>query len=81
VNAIKAMGMLPGGTIASAYLTDPDAWFIKTDVSNGMKYFERVADSFSMDDDFETDNAKFKARGRYSFSVSDKRSIFGTGGA
>jgi hypothetical protein len=46
-----------------------------------MKYFERVADSFSMDDDFETDNAKFKARGRYSFGCSDKRAIFGTQGA
>lgn len=71
----------PGGVVTNHYLTDADAWFILTDVPNGMKHFERVADSFSMDDDFETDNAKFKARARYSFGCSDKRAIFGTPGA
>jgi hypothetical protein len=71
----------PGGLVVNHYLTDTNAWFVKTDVTNGMKYFERIADTFSMDDDFDTDNAKFKARARYSFSVSDKRSIYGTPGA
>lgn len=79
INVVKAK--YPGGVIVNHYLTDTDAWFIKTDVNNGPKYYERVADSFSMDDDFETDNAKFKARARYSFTVSDKRSVFGTPGA
>jgi phage major head subunit gpT-like protein len=79
INVAKAK--YPGGVVVNHYLTDTDAWFIQTDVSNGMKHFERVADSFSMDDDFETDNAKFKARARYSFGCSDKRAIFGTPGA
>lgn len=79
INVVKAK--YPGGVVVNHYLTDTDAWFIMTDVTNGMKYFERVADSFSMDDDFETDNAKFKARARYSFGVSDKKAIFGTPGA
>lgn len=76
-----ARAKYPGGVAVNHYLTDGDAWFILTDVPNGMKYYERVADSFSMDDDFETDNAKFKARARYSFTCSDKRAIFGTAGA
>lgn len=71
----------PGGVVVNHYLTDTDAWFISTDVTNGLKHYERVADSFSMDDDFETDNAKFKARARYSFTCSDKKAIFGTPGA
>lgn len=71
----------PGGVVVNHYLTDADAWFIKTDVENGLKYFERVADSFGMDDDFETDNARFKARGRWSFGASDKKQIFGSQGA
>lgn len=79
INVVKAK--YPGGVVVNHYLTNADDWFILTDVPNGMKYFERVADSFSMDDDFETDNAKFKARARYSFGCSDKRAIFGTPGA
>jgi hypothetical protein len=79
INVVKSK--YPGGVVVNHYLTDTDAWFIMTDVPNGLKHFERVADSFSMDDDFETDNAKFKARARYSFGCSDKRAIFGTPGA
>ena len=71
----------PGGLVVNHYLTDTDAWFVKTDVPNSLKLMERVADSFSMDDDFDTDNAKFKARARYSVGVSDKRGIYGTPGA
>jgi hypothetical protein len=71
----------PGGVVVNHFLTDTDAWFVKTDVPDGLKLFERVADSFSMDDDFDTDNAKFKARARYSVGCSDKRSIYGTPGA
>ncbi len=71
----------PGGLVVNHFLTDTDAWFVKTDVPNGLKLIERVADSFSMDDDFETDNAKFKARARYSVGVSDKKSIYGSAGA
>lgn len=79
VNVVKAK--FPGGVVVNHYLTDTDAWFIKTDVPNGMKLFERVKDTFSMDDDFDTDNAKFKARMRFSVGCSDKRGIFGTPGA
>lgn len=71
----------PGGVVVNHYLTDADNWFILTDVTNGLKYFERVGDSFSMDDDFDTDNAKFKARARYSFGCSDKKAIYGVQGA
>jgi len=66
--------------VVNHYLTDVDAWFILTDVKDGMKYFERRGDSFTQDDDFDTDNAKFKATARYSFGCTDKRSIFGSPG-
>lgn len=79
VNVVR--GRFPGGVIVNHYLTDADAWFILTNVPNGMKYFSRVEDSFEMDDDFDTDNAKYKARARYSFGCSDKKSIYGTPGA
>jgi hypothetical protein len=71
----------PGGLVVNHFLTDADAWFVKTDVKNGLKLIERVADQFTMDDDFDTDNAKFKARARYSVGASDKRGIYGTPGA
>lgn len=80
VNALKTMGMIPK-IVTSHFLTDTDAWFIKTDVKNGMKYFERNADSFDMDNDFDTENAKFKVRGRYSFGNTDPRAIYGSPGA
>jgi hypothetical protein len=81
INAIKSMGKLPGGVTASPYLTDPDAWFIRTNAPEGLKYFERVSDSFDMDNDFDTDNAKFKFRARYSFGATDPRAIYGSPGA
>lgn len=80
VNAIKTMGMIPE-IIVNHYLTDIDAWFIRTDVKDGMKYFERRADSFEMDNDFDTENAKFKATSRYSFGWTDPRGLYGSAGA
>lgn len=68
------------GLVMNHYLTDTDAWFIITNVPNGMTYFERRSDSFSNDSDFDTDNAKFKATARYSFGCSDKRAIYGSAG-
>jgi hypothetical protein len=78
VNVVRSK--FPGGVVVNHYLTDTDAWFILTDIKDGMKYFERRADSFTQDDDFDTDNAKFKATARYSFGCTDKRSIFGSPG-
>lgn len=80
LNALKDMALIPK-VFTSHYLTDTDAWFIRTDVPNGLKYFERRADQFAMDNDFDTENAKFKATGRYSFGVTDPRSIYGSPGA
>lgn len=80
LNAIKNMGLIPE-TIVNHYLTDTDAWFIRTDVPHGMKYFERRGDSFDMDNDFDTENAKYKATARYSFGWTDPRGIFGSAGA
>lgn len=80
VNAMKAMGLVPE-VVVNHYLTDPDVWFLRTDVPHGMKYWERNADSFDMDNDFDTENAKFKARARYSFGWTDPRGIFGSPGA
>lgn len=79
VNVIRSR--FPGGAVVNHYLTDTDAWFIITDIPDGLKYFERRGDSFAQDDDFDTDNAKFKATARYSFGCTDKRSIYGTPGA
>jgi len=79
INAVRSR--FPGGYKLNHYLTDTDAWFIITNVPNGMTYFERRADTFSQDDDFGTDNALFKATSRYSFGCSDKRSIYGSPGA
>ena len=79
-NAIKDMSIFKDVTV-NHYLTDADAWFIRTDVKDGMKYFERRADQFEMDNDFDTENAKFKATARYSFGWSDPRCIYGSPGA
>lgn len=79
VNVVR--GRFPGGIVKNHYLTDADAWFILTNVPNGMTYFERRADEFGQDDDFDTDNAKYKAQARYSFGCSDKKQIYGTPGA
>lgn len=80
LNAIKSMGMIPE-VVVNHYLTDTDAWFIRTDVPHGMKHFERRADAFEMENDFDTENAKFKATARYSFGWTDPRGLFGSPGA
>jgi hypothetical protein len=80
INAIKNMGMVPQGYTVNHYLTDPDAWFIKTDAPNGMKMFERVAFKTGFEGDFDTGNVRYKARERYSFGYSDPRGIFGCPG-
>ena len=79
-NVLKDMGLF-GEVAINHYLTDPDAWFIITNVKDGVKYFERRADQFEMDNDFDTENAKFKATARYSFGWSDWRGVYGSAGA
>ena len=74
-------GKFPEGIIMNNYLTDSDAWFIRTNCPDGLKHFERRPDDFDMDNDFDTDNAKYKATGRYSFGITDPRSAFGSPGA
>ena len=81
INALKNMGMIPQGYTVNHYLTDPDAWFVKTDAPNGMKMFERVSMKTAFEGDFETGNVRYKARERYSFGFSDWRGIFGSPGA
>jgi hypothetical protein len=81
INAIKQMGAIPGGYTVNHFLTDSNAWFLTTDVPNGLKHFERVAMSTSMDGDFDTGNVRYKARERYSFGWSDPLGIFGSPGA
>jgi hypothetical protein len=78
-NVIKLMGVVPE-VVVNQYLTDSDAWFIRTS-EEGLHYFERKADTFAQDNDFDTENAKFKASGRYSFGWSDPRAIYGSPGA
>ena len=80
-NALRASGKFPQGILVNHYLTDTDAWFIKTDCPDGLKYMERRADSFGTENDFDTENAKFKATFRGSFGWSDPRGIFGSPGA
>jgi hypothetical protein len=80
LNALKDMGIV-GSTVVNHYLTDADAWFLLTDVPNGPAYFERRADEFAMDNDFDTENAKYKATSRYSFGWSDPRGVYGSPGA
>ncbi len=79
-NVLKDMGIF-SNVVVNHYLTDPDAWFILTNVKDGLKYFERRGDAFEMDNDFDTENAKFKATARYSFGWSDPRAIYGSSGA
>jgi hypothetical protein len=81
INAIKNMGMVPQGYTVNHFLTDVDAWFLKTDAPNGMKMFERVAIRTGFEGDFDTGNVRYKARERYSFGFSDWRGIFGSPGA
>jgi len=81
INALKNMGKFPDGVKVNHYLTDADAWFIRTNCPDGMKYFSRKEDSFSMDNDFDTSNAKFKGQFRCSFGWTDPRGIYGSMGA
>lgn len=80
INVLKKMGKLPGGVVVNHYLTDTDAWFIMTNCPDGMKYFERKADSFGEDNDFDSDNLKYKATARYSFGWTDPKGIWGSPG-
>ena len=81
LNAIKAMGAIPEGYNVNHFLTDTNAWFIKTDVPNGMKHFIRAAMTTGMDGDFDTGNVRYKARERYSFGWSDPLGVWGTSGS
>jgi hypothetical protein len=81
LNALKNMGKFPGGVKVNHYLTSSTAYFIRTNCPEGMKHFERRADDFSMDNDFDTDNAKYKCTGRYSFGWTDPRGLFANAGA
>jgi hypothetical protein len=81
INAIRTNGSIPGGYTVNHYLTDTNAWFLMTDVPNGLKHFVRAPMQTSMDADFDTGNSRYKARERYSFGVSDPLGIFGSPGA
>jgi hypothetical protein len=81
INALKSNGSIPEGYTVNHFLTDTNAWFLKTDVPNGLKHFVRVAMSTSMDADFDTGNSRYKARERYSFGVSDALGAYGSPGA
>jgi hypothetical protein len=81
VNVLKATGAIPDGVKVNHFLTDSDAWFVRTNAPEGLKCFERVAIEFTKDNDFDTENAKAKSYERYSFSVGDWRSLYGSPGA
>jgi hypothetical protein len=81
INAIRNMGMLPQGYAVNHFLTDTDAWFVKTDVPDGFKHFERSPVATSMEGDFDTGNVRYKARERYSFGFSNPRAVFASQGA
>ena len=80
-NAIRSMGAISQGFAVNHYLTDTDAWFLTTDVPNGLKHFVRTPMQTSMEGDFDTGNARYKARERYSFGFSDPLGMFGSPGA
>lgn len=81
LNALKALGKFPQGIKVNHYLTDTDAWFIRTNAPSSLKYIERRGDEFTMDDDWDTDNAKYKVTSRYSVGWTDARGIFASPGA
>ena len=81
INAMVSMGMIPGGYTVNHYLTDTDAFYITTDVPNGMKHMERAPLTTKMEGDFDTGNVRYKARERYVFGVSDPRGIYASPGA
>ena len=81
INALKQMGTVSGGYTVNHFLTDSNAWFLTTDVPNGLKHFERAAMTTSMDGDFDTGNVRYKARERYSFGWSDPLGMWGSSGS
>jgi hypothetical protein len=81
INAMRSMGSIPEGYTVNHYLTDTNAWFLMTDIPNGLKHFVRTPMQTSMDGDFDTGNSRYKARERYSFGVSDPLAVFGSPGA
>lgn len=80
-NALRSMGKFPGGVHVNHYFTDTDAWFLRTDVKEGPMYVERRGDEFTVDNDFDTENAKYKATSRYVFGWTDWRGVYGSPGA
>lgn len=80
INVLKATNALPGGIKMNHYFTAPNAWFLRTNIQNGMKYYERVGIQFDQDNDFDTMNAKAKGYERYSFGWTDPRAIYGVNG-
>ena len=81
INALKNMGVIPEGYVVNHFLTDTNAYFLLTDVPNGLKHFVRTPLATSMDGDFDTGNVRYKSRERYSFGVSDPLGIWGSAGA
>lgn len=81
INVLKAMNVIPEGIKVNHYFTDADAWFVRTNVSNGLKYYERESISFDQDNDFDTKNAKAAGYERYSFGWTDPRALYGSAGA
>ena len=81
LNALRSNGSIPDGYAINHYLTDNNAWFLTTDIPNGLKHFTRSPMATSMDADFDTGNSRYKARERYSFGVSDPLGIYGSPGA
>lgn len=81
VNAMREMGMFPGGIVVNHYLDDPDAYFIKTNCPDGLKAFMRKQPTFAIDNDFDTSNAKFKGSFRGSWGATDARGVYGSPGA
>jgi hypothetical protein len=81
INAIKNNGSIPDGYTINNFLTDTNAWFLTTDVPNGMKHFVRSPLAQSMDGDFDTGNVRYKSRERYSFGWSDPLGMYGSAGA
>lgn len=81
INALRKLGVVPGGYAVNHFLTDPNAWFLTTDVPNGLKHFQRAKMTTGMEGDFETGNVKYKARERYSFGWSDPLAIWGSPGS
>jgi hypothetical protein len=81
INAVRNMGMLPDGYVVNHYLTDTDAFFLKTDCPDGFKYFERSPMQTALEGDFDTGNMRYKARERYSFGYSNFRAVYGSQGA